>query len=75
MIFAFARERGYVVVSEDTHFGELLARQRAAAAWLLSVIPRVRDELAAGAVVVVGRDRIRVRALPLLPPLPEQRDK
>lgn len=75
VILAFARDRGLTVVSEDTDFGELLARQRSAApsfvllrtngpmppeehaALLLSVIPRVRDEPVAGAVVVIGRDR------------------
>jgi hypothetical protein len=31
VILAFARDHEYVVVSEDTDFGELLARQRSAA--------------------------------------------
>lgn len=91
VILEFAREHALVLVSEDTDFGELLARQRAAApsflllrtngpmppdehaALLLRNIPQVVADLEAGAVVVLGRDRIRVRQLPLLPPLPEQR--
>ncbi len=91
VILAFARDNGFVVVSEDTDFGELLACERATtpslvllrtngpltpdehAALLLANLPTVYSELSRGAVVVVGRTRLRVRSLPLLPPVPEQR--
>lgn len=91
VILAFARDNGFVVVSEDTDFGELLARERTAtpslvllrtngpmtpdehAALLLANLPTVYSDLGQGAVVVVGRNRLRVRSLPLLPPVPDQR--
>jgi predicted nuclease of predicted toxin-antitoxin system len=80
------------VISEDTDFGELLARQRSTApsfvllrtngpmapnehaALLLANLPGLEVELDQGAVIVIGRDRLRVRNLPLRPPLPQQRD-
>lgn len=92
VILEFARKGGYVVVSEDTDLGELLAYQRTHApsfvllrtngplapdehaALLLANLPGLESELDQGAVVVVGRDRLRVRSLPLRPPLPQQRD-
>ncbi|MBV9313192.1 MAG: DUF5615 family PIN-like protein [Pseudonocardia sp.] len=72
VILVFARDNGFVLVSEDTDFGELLARQRTStpsfvplrtngpmspdqhAALLLRNILIVLDELAEGAVVVIG---------------------
>ncbi|MGH9157031.1 MAG: hypothetical protein ACRD1K_14590 [Acidimicrobiales bacterium] len=39
----------------------------ARAALLASTLPRVESELDAGAIVVLGRSRVRVRPLPLLP--------
>lgn len=92
VILAFARDHEYVVVSEDTDFGELLARQRSAApsfvllrtngpmapdehaVLLLANLPGLEFELDQGAVIVIGRDRLRVRSLPLWPPVPQQRD-
>jgi hypothetical protein len=44
------------------------------AAILLANIPRVREDLEQGAIVVIERSRLRVRRLPVLPPIPEQRD-
>lgn len=44
------------------------------AALLLANLPGVEHELGEDAVVVIGRDRLRVRSLPLLPPLPQQRE-
>ena len=44
------------------------------AAILLANIPRLRDDLDRGAIVVIERSRLRVRRLPVLPPIPEQRD-
>ncbi|MGH3721563.1 MAG: DUF5615 family PIN-like protein [Pseudonocardiaceae bacterium] len=92
VILEFARDRLFVIVSEDTDFGELLARQRAAApsfvllrtdgsmtpdqqaGLLIANLPTVREELGQGAIVVIKRDRLRIRSLPLIPPLPAQRD-
>lgn len=83
VVLAFARDNGFVVVSEDTDFGELLAREKTAApslvllrtngpmtpddhaALLLANLPSVYADLDQGAVVVVGRNRLRVRSLPL----------
>jgi len=91
-ILMFARQHSFVLVSEDTDFGELLAQQRTAApsfvllrtyepmtpdeqaAILLANIPRLLDDLDQGAIVVIERSRLRVRRLPVLPPIPEQRD-
>lgn len=93
MIMGYAREHSFVVVSEDTDFGELLARQRAVAPSLVllrTYEPMTPDEqaavlvanmsglvehLAQGAVAVVERTRLRVRRLPLLPPVPDQRTR
>lgn len=91
-ILVFARQHSFVLVSEDTDFGELLARQRTAepsfvllrtyepmtpdeqAAVLLANLPGLRDDLEQGAIVVIERSRLRVRRLPVLSPIPEQRD-
>ncbi len=91
-ILVFARQHSFILVSEDTDFGELLARQRTVepsfvllrtyepvtpdeqAAILLANLPRLRDDLDQGAIVVIERSRLRVRRLPVLPPIPEQRD-
>lgn len=70
-----------VLVSADTDFGELLAKgghvlpsvillrrhhdaSRSATA-ILRAMPDVEDSLAAGAVVVITEDRVRIRALPI----------
>jgi len=45
------------------------------AAVLLANLPRVRPELEQGAIVVIERSRLRLRRLPLLPPIPDQRDQ
>jgi hypothetical protein len=44
------------------------------AAILLANIPRLRDDLDQGAIVIIERSRLRVRRLPVLPPIPEQRN-
>lgn len=44
------------------------------AAVLLANLPGLRDDLEQGAIVVIERSRLRVRRLPVLPPIPEQRD-
>lgn len=93
VIMEFARQHAFVLVSEDTDFGELLARQRSAtpsfvllrtyepltpdeqAAVLLANLPRFRADLDQGAIVVIERSRLRVRRLPVLPPIPEQRER
>jgi predicted nuclease of predicted toxin-antitoxin system len=92
-ILEFARQHAFVLVSEDTDFGELLARQRTAApsfvllrtydpltpdeqaAVLLANLLRLRDDLEQGAIVVIERSRLRVRRLPVLPPIPPQRER
>jgi predicted nuclease of predicted toxin-antitoxin system len=93
VILEFARQHAFVLVSEDTDFGELLARQCTVApsfvllrtyepmtpddqaAVLLANLPRLYDDLDQGAIVVIERSRIRVRRLPLPPPIPEQREQ
>jgi hypothetical protein len=42
---------------------------------LLANLPRVRGDLEQGAIVVIERSRLRLRRLPLLPPMPDQRDQ
>lgn len=44
------------------------------AAVLLANLPRLRDDLDQGAIVVIERSRLRIRRLPLLPPIPAQRE-
>jgi predicted nuclease of predicted toxin-antitoxin system len=93
VILEFARRHAFVLVSEDTDFGELLARQSAGApsfvllrtyepmtpndqaAVLVANLPRLYDDLDQGAIVVIERSRLRVRRLPVLPPIPEQREQ
>jgi predicted nuclease of predicted toxin-antitoxin system len=83
----------FVIVSEDTDFGELLAQQCTVVpsfvllrtyepmtpdkqvTVLLANLPRLRDDLDQGAIVVIEQSRLRVRRLPVLPPIPEQRDQ
>jgi predicted nuclease of predicted toxin-antitoxin system len=76
-----AVEQGREVVSADTDFGELLAVGGASVPSvillrrhhdpddqiraILGALPDVSDDLAAGAVVVIVRDRLRVRRLPI----------
>lgn len=80
MAAAVAERR--ILLSADTDFGELLAtsrdgtpsvvlfRGRATAAdrvrVLLDNLDQVADDLLAGAVVVIGKERIRIRRLPIL---------
>jgi hypothetical protein len=45
------------------------------AAVLLANLPRLYDDLEQGAIVVIERSRLRVRHLPVLPPIPEQREQ
>jgi predicted nuclease of predicted toxin-antitoxin system len=93
VILKFARQHAFVLVSEDTDFGELLARQCTVApsfvllrtyepmtpddqaAVLVANLPRLCDDLDQGAIVVIERSRLRVRRLPMLPPIPEQREQ
>lgn len=93
MILKFARQHGFVLVSEDTDFGELLARQCTVApsfvllrtyepmtpdeqaAVLLANLPRMHNDLVQGAIVVIERSRLRVRRLPVLSAIPEQREQ
>jgi predicted nuclease of predicted toxin-antitoxin system len=93
MILEFTRQHTLVLVSEDTDFGELLARQCTAtpsfvllrtyepmppdeqAAVLLANLPRLYDDLEQGAIVVIERSRLRVRRLPVLSLIPEQREQ
>jgi hypothetical protein len=45
------------------------------AAILVTNLPRLRGELDQGAIVVIERSRLRVRRLPMLPPIPQQREQ
>ncbi len=80
-----ARDEGRTLISADTDFGALLARERATspsvillrsstgrraadvAPLILANLDAVADDLHAGAIVVIGDDRLRVRRLPILP--------
>lgn len=44
------------------------------AAVLVANLPKLRDDLDQGAIVVIERSRLRVRRLPILPPIPGQRE-
>jgi len=45
------------------------------AAVLLANLPSVRGDLEQGAIVVIERSRLRLHRLPLLRPIPDQRDQ
>ncbi len=45
------------------------------AAILLANLLRLRNDLDKGAIVVIERSRLRVRSLPVLPPIPQQREQ
>ena len=45
------------------------------AAVLLVNLPRLRADLDQGVIVVIERSRLRIRRLPVLPAVPEQRDQ
>ena len=80
-----ARDEGRVLISADTDFGALLARQHAdrpsvlllrratprraldQAPLILANLPAIEDDLAAGAVVILSDNRLRIRRLPLPP--------
>jgi predicted nuclease of predicted toxin-antitoxin system len=80
-IFDRAAQENRTVVSADTDFGTLLALRKAKslfrhgsqhrpadqAARLKANLPQLATPLEAGSIVVIQPDRIRVRALPLLP--------
>jgi len=42
------------------------------AAVLVANLPRLYNDLDQGAIVVIQRSRLRLRRLPVLPPIPEQ---
>ncbi|KLL12526.1 DUF5615 family PIN-like protein [Protofrankia coriariae] len=81
-IVTWATEHDHIIISSDSDFSAILARQRRAAPsfvllrhlngltpdqqadLLLANLPQVEDDLTAGAVVTLLRDRIRVRFLP-----------
>ncbi len=81
-IVTWATDHEQIIVSSDSDFSAILARQRRTrpsfvllrhlnelapdqqAELLLANLPGVTDDLAAGAVVTILRDRMRIRALP-----------
>jgi predicted nuclease of predicted toxin-antitoxin system len=83
VVLEFARSDNRILISADTDFGGLLARERASspsfllirrlagrraaeqAALILANLDPVADDLASGAVVVLGDEWIRIRRLPL----------
>jgi len=85
-IFEFAKARGLIIISEDTDFGEILARAGEESPSLVLIrsaepltpddqaeliqanIPSLESDLMKGAVVVLGKGRVRVRPLPIYPP-------
>lgn len=93
MILEFARQHAFVLISEDTDFGELLAPAMHSHPLIRAVThlrthdpgrasrsfagepSRLHDDLTQGAIVVIERSRLRVRRLPLMLPIPEQREQ
>jgi predicted nuclease of predicted toxin-antitoxin system len=84
VVLEFARSEHRILISADTDFGGLLARERASspsfllirrlegrraaeqAAIILANLGPIAEDLAAGAVAVLGDEWVRVRRLPLL---------
>ena len=80
-VMALAVEQARIVVSADTDFGELLARDRLGLPsvillrrrhdpddqirTILDALVDVAEDLLAGAIVVIVEDRIRIRRLPI----------
>lgn len=80
-VMSLAAEHSRVVVSADTDFGELLARDRLGlpsvillrrnhdpadqVRTILDALVDVADDLLAGAIVVIVEDRLRIRRLPI----------
>jgi len=80
-VMSLAAELSRVVVSADTDFGELLARNRLGfpsvillrrnhdpddqVRTILDALVDVADDLLAGAIVVIVEDRLRIRRLPI----------
>jgi len=80
-VMSLALEQSRIVVSADTDFGELLARDRLGlpsvillrrnhdpvdqVRTILAALADVADDLHAGAIVVIVEDRLRVRRLPI----------
>jgi predicted nuclease of predicted toxin-antitoxin system len=78
---SLAIDQSRIVVSADTDFGELLARDRLGlpsaillrrnhdpddqVRTILDALVDVTDDLLAGAIVVIVEDRLRVRRLPI----------
>ena len=80
-VMSLAAEQSRVVVSADTDFGELLARNQLGfpsaillrrnhdpddrVRTILDALVDVADDLLAGAIVVIVEDRLRIRRLPI----------
>ncbi len=80
-VMAAATGANRIVISADTDFGELLAKEGCSvpsvillrrrhdpssqAAAILAAMPDIEEGLIAGAVVVITEDRVRIRALPI----------
>jgi len=80
-VMSLAVEQSRIVVSADTDFGELLARDRVGlpsvillrrnhrpddqVRTILHALVDVADDLLAGAIVVIVEDRLRIRRLPI----------
>ncbi len=47
--------------------GDIERRPEAQAKLLMELLPSLEESLAAGAVIVITRDRIRIRSLPIVP--------
>jgi predicted nuclease of predicted toxin-antitoxin system len=80
-VMSLALEQSRIVVSADTDFGELLARNRLGmpsvillrrnhdpedqVRTILNALVDIADDLITGAIVVIVEDRLRIRRLPI----------